>query len=142
VVVKVFRTGQEEISSEAVLVANDEMHDEGSSWIDLDDDLILNLEVREEVVKSWRSHISVIRNEQVVATATIAVNEPFSYGGYAFYQSDADEKRPDYSGLSVVRDPGLGIAYAGMLLVCLGATYTLYLRPWLRKEEAGGKESA
>lgn len=123
-------------STEALLIAKGE-----ESWTEIGPDLILAMDARDQEVKSWKSHVSVLRDGQLIRKATIAVNAPLSYEGYAFYQSDADESDPNYSGLRVAKDPGVGVAFAGMILVCLGATYTLYVRPRLRKE-AGVEEAA
>ncbi len=38
-------------------------------------------------VKDWKSHLSIIKENQTVLTKTIEVNHPLSYKGYRFYQS-------------------------------------------------------
>jgi len=79
--------------------------------------------------KSYRSKVSVLEDNDVVREATIAVNAPLSYGGYEFYQSDWHKEDLKYSGLKVVRDPGLGVVYAGMIMVALGVLFVFYVRP-------------
>jgi cytochrome c biogenesis protein ResB len=66
---------------------------------------------------------------EVVKEATIAVNAPLSYGGYEFYQSDWRASDLDYSGLKIVRDPGLGLVYAGMIMLSAGVIFVFYIRP-------------
>jgi hypothetical protein len=134
--VEILRDGHEGASSEALLFGKEEY------LTGVGPDMLLVMDTRKAEVKAWRSQVSVIRDDQVVASATIAVNAPFSFGGYTFFQSDANERDPDYSGLRVARDPGVALAFAGMLLASLGVTYTLYVRPRLRREDPGAKEAS
>ncbi|MBI2922884.1 MAG: cytochrome c biogenesis protein ResB [Planctomycetes bacterium] len=84
-------------------------------------------------VKSYRSQVSVIFEGEPVSKETISVNHPLSFGGYRFYQSSFRREDPSYSGILVVKDPGLPLAYAGFVMICLGAIGRFYLQPWLQK---------
>jgi hypothetical protein len=135
VLVEVRRRGDGGPGEQALLVEGDD------SWMGLSEDLVLALEVRKEEVKSFRSRVTVIREGRPVEQAVIAVNAPLSFGGYLFYQSDYRPQDPGFSGLKVVRNPGLGVAYMGMLMVCLGITYTLYVRPRLHGGNTRGEDA-
>jgi cytochrome c biogenesis protein ResB len=93
--------------------------------------LFLVFENKHGEPKAYRSKVSVLEDNQVVKQATIAVNAPFSYGGYEFYQADYHKENLKYSGLRVVRDPGLGVVYAGMIMAALGVCFVFYVRPLL-----------
>jgi hypothetical protein len=55
----------------------------------------------------------------------VEVNEPTEIGGYTFFQSDYPPRPQETSGLSVSRDPGLPIVFAGYLLVTAGMLVVL-----------------
>jgi hypothetical protein len=92
--------------------------------------------------RAYRSHVTVMDSGKPVKDAVIAVNSPLSYGGYQFYQSDWRAGDLNYSGLKVVSDPGLGIAYAGMIMICLGVLYVFYVRPRVRTASENGGQVA
>lgn len=96
-------------------------------------DAFLVFQAKPDDIKAFRSHVSVVRNDSEVSKATIAVNAPLSFGGYRFYQSNYKKEDPKYSGLQVVKDPGLWVAYLGLGLMCLGLPCRFYLTPWLSK---------
>jgi cytochrome c biogenesis protein ResB len=98
----------------------------------LNENLILIFENKKGEPRAYRSQVSIIENEKVVAQTTIAVNSPFAHGGYEFYQSGWDAKNLDYSGLKVVRDPGLNVVYAGMIMISLGVLFVFYVRQRLK----------
>lgn len=79
--------------------------------------------------RDWISDLSVLEEGQVVASGTVQVNEPFCYGGYCFFQSDANPDRPDYSGLQVVRDPSWSLVKAGLWMLLLGIAWVFYVQP-------------
>ncbi len=83
-------------------------------------------------IKAFRSRVTVVENGRTALSASIEVNHPLSYGGYTFYQSGFRPEDPGTSELLVVRDPGLGIAYAGLGMVASGILFLFYGRPMLR----------
>ncbi len=84
---------------------------------------------RDRPPRDWRSTISVLEEGRVVHGAVVEVNEPLSYGGLSFFQSDADPSRPDYSGLQVVRDPAWPLVAAGLWALLLGIAWCFYVQP-------------
>lgn len=87
----------------------------------------------------WRSVLSVWKKDasgrftQVDAGSEedreIRVNDYFHYGGYRFFQTNADARFPTYSGIGVVYDPGIPIVLAGMYLTILGTILAFIVRP-------------
>ncbi|MBI4327985.1 MAG: cytochrome c biogenesis protein ResB [Chloroflexi bacterium] len=82
-------------------------------------------------VKSFKSMLHVVEGGSVVQTRTIEVNRPFSHQGYTFYQSGYDPNNLSWTSLHVVRDPGVGVVYAGFALMIGGLFIVFYLNPWL-----------
>jgi len=63
-------------------------------------------------IKQYHSTISILDGgEVVIDRAPLSVNHPITYRGYAFYQSNFRAWDLDYSGIQVVKDPGLLIVY-------------------------------
>lgn len=102
----------------------------------LPDGSILAFEGDDEEPKAFRSRLAVIADGEVAATRAIEVNHPLTYGGYAFYQSDYRKEDPSYSGILVVRDPGLPVVLAGLAMICAGLLYAFYARPRLHPHRA------
>lgn len=93
---------------------------------------------RDSEAKNYYSKLSVIEGGVPVETRQIFVNEPFHYDGYAFYQANFDPRNLRYSGIEVVKDPGLWLVYAGLVLMLVGVLHIFYLRTLGRRR----KESA
>ena len=76
----------------------------------------------------------------VVSTRTIAVNSPFSWGGFTFYQTSYNPDDLTWSALQVVRDPGVPVVYAGFILMMAGLTMVFCVGPWLggQRKMTGG----
>lgn len=77
--------------------------------------------------KSYESEVR-LNDEKIV----ISMNEPLKYGGWTFYQSSfessPDGGDPVVSILSVNRDPGRALKYAGSALVVMGIIWLFYRR--------------
>jgi hypothetical protein len=59
----------------------------------------------------------------------ISMNHPLSYGGYTFYQSSFNKAGERYvSVLSVSRDPGTAVVFAGYIALVLGMVWVLVKR--------------
>ncbi|MBI4702746.1 MAG: cytochrome c biogenesis protein ResB [Deltaproteobacteria bacterium] len=86
------------------------------------------LRLRDTEAKNYTSTLSILDAGQVVARREIAVGDPLSFGGYALYQSNYDPENLRYSGIEVVRDPGLWLVYLGLGAMLLGVVQRLYLR--------------
>lgn len=83
---------------------------------------------RDREAKNYHSTLSILDGDHVLATKQIKVNEPLFYGGYAFYQANFDPKNLRYSGIEVVRDPGLWLVFVGLVAVLLGVVQIFYFR--------------
>jgi hypothetical protein len=83
--------------------------------------------------KLFQSILSISENGERKAVATIKVNSPLTYKGYKFYQSNYNPDNLEYSGILVVKDPGLPIVYFGFLIICLGIIYLNYIKPKIIK---------
>jgi hypothetical protein len=82
---------------------------------------------RDEPNKRFASILSIVDAAgNVVVSQTVVVNDPLVYGGYYFYQANYDEKDPTYSGIQVVRDPGMWWVYLGKLMMVLGSLGAFY----------------
>ncbi|MCE9583416.1 MAG: cytochrome c biogenesis protein ResB [Planctomycetes bacterium] len=97
---------------------------------------LLVFQTKPEDIKSFRSSVTVLSGGNTVHTATISVNHPLSWGGYRFYQSNFRREDPTYSGILVVKDPGLGVAYLGFIMMCIGIICRFYVTPWLARKRA------
>ena len=89
-------------------------------------------------IKNFHSTIDVVDNDgTVLQDRSVAVNHPFRYKGYTFYQAGYDPDDLTYTSLQVVKDPGVTVVYAGFSLMIAGLFVVFYLNPWLngRKEK-------
>lgn len=100
-----------------------------------DGNTVLAFERKADDIKAYRSRIAVMNGASKTLERTLAVNAPLHVGGYSFYQSDFREEDPDYSGLLVVRDPGLPWIWTGFAMICAGVAWTFYVRPRTRRRE-------
>jgi hypothetical protein len=88
----------------------------------------LLLRNKDDTPKAYRSYVSVLKDGKVVLKKKVQVNSPLAYGGYYFYQSNYNPKDPTYSGISVVRDPGVYIVFLGFLLLTIGGILRFYFK--------------
>jgi ResB-like family len=93
---------------------------------------------RDTEAKNYYSKLSILKGGAAVESREIFVNDPFNYAGYAFYQANFNPENLRYSGIDVVRDPGLWFVYGGLVLMLLGVLHIFYLRTLGRRS----KESA
>ncbi|MCK4374919.1 MAG: cytochrome c biogenesis protein ResB [Candidatus Brocadiae bacterium] len=84
----------------------------------------------ERRVLSYNSDVVVLAGGHEVAQQVIRANHPLHYGGYHFYQFDYDAREQPYTALLLVKsDTGLGLVYAGLCLLCVGAVWACWVRP-------------
>ena len=81
-------------------------------------------------VRNYKSTITVLEDNKPVMTRLMQVNDPQSYKGFDFYQSNYDPKNPRYSGLQVVHDPGLLLVNIAFWVLMYGVMHTVMLRRW------------
>ncbi|MFW5696849.1 MAG: cytochrome c biogenesis protein ResB, partial [Phototrophicaceae bacterium] len=91
----------------------------------------ITFEQRQQEARSYNSVLAVLKDGRKVHAQTVSVNHPLQWGGYSFHQSNYDPQDPTYSGILVVRDPGLGIVWFGLTVMSLGMIFVYYVRPRL-----------
>jgi ABC-type transport system involved in cytochrome c biogenesis permease subunit len=96
----------------------------------------LTYELRTDV-KAYRSRLSILEGERQVLEKTIRVNDPLAFGGFMLYQANYRKEDPTYSGIQVVRDPGLSLAWLGLIALCAGVVFIYYIRPRWTGRNAG-----
>ena len=82
-------------------------------------------------IKDWKSTLVILEDGKEVRRKTIEVNFPLTYRKYTFYQSGYDKRRPDWTSLQVVNDPGVPVVYAGFALMIAGLFVVFYVSPWM-----------
>jgi len=86
-------------------------------------------------VKLYQSRVTLLDDEgSELVTQDVLVNHPLVYDGWWIYQSNWNPRELRYSGLQAVRDPGLPLALAGLVILVLGVL--LKIRLPRRKEGA------
>lgn len=80
-------------------------------------------------IKNYRSGLRVRDGEQTVS-GQVAVNEPWSYQGYCFYQSSYDPADPQRSLLTVKREGFVWMVYGGFVLLIAGVLLWLVRKPY------------
>ncbi len=83
--------------------------------------------------KDYISKVTVLKGGKEVRAADIRVNEPLRFNGYTFFQSTYDTEDLGWSGLQVVKDPGVGVVYAGFVLLIVGLTIIFYVNPLIQR---------
>jgi cytochrome c biogenesis protein ResB len=78
-------------------------------------------------IKNFASSVTVRYPGEPEVRAEIAVNKPLKVGGYTLYQTSYDPADAGYSLLTVTRDRGVWVVYAGFALLLTGVLL------WLRK---------
>ena len=112
-----------------------------SKPIDLGDGRVLVYREKPEMIKNYRSTLTVVQNGRDVMTQEIRVNDPMYFGEYAFYQANFDPKNPSYSGIEVVKDKGLGLVTFGLWALIVGVFHTIALRNWKPWWERGPRNA-
>ncbi len=92
--------------------------------------------------RDWRSHVTFLEEGSEVGSGVMEVNSPAKHAGFAFFQSDANAQRPDYSGLSVVRDPSWLLVKAGLWLLLLGISWCFYVQPLFDRRARAARRAA
>jgi hypothetical protein len=97
----------------------------------------LVFEKKSDDIRAFRSRVSILEGGAAVRQETLSVNHPLAHKGHWLYQSNYRPEDPTYSGILVMRDPGLGIVYTGFAMISLGVILSFYVRPRLRRTAAG-----
>lgn len=85
--------------------------------------------------KDFISKVTVLKDGKEVLNKDIRVNEPLSFGGYSFFQSSYDSEELKWTGLQVVKDPGVPLIYSGFLLLIFGLVIIFYINPLLQRRQ-------
>ncbi|MDN3515021.1 MAG: cytochrome c biogenesis protein ResB [Candidatus Brocadia sp.] len=99
-----------------------------------DNNFALVYESTGESIKHFTSKLRIEENGQIVAEKTIRVNDPLKHKGYVIYQSSYDPEIGAFSGLQIVKDPGIPVVYTGFGALCFGVIFIFYIKPFLRKK--------
>lgn len=105
-----------------------------------DNNLALVYESTGESVKHYTSKLRIEENGQTIVEKIIRVNDPLKYKGYAIYQSSYDPEAGNFSGLQIVKDPGIPVVYSGFGALCFGVVFIFYIKPFLRKKQKKAAE--
>ena len=103
------------------------------AWWYQDDNLALLYQEQREMIKDFKSKLSVIVDGEIVKTKVIEVNDPLSYGGLDFYQANYDPNNPKFSGIQISSHPGIPIVYTGFIVLCVGIVFIFYIKPFIKK---------
>lgn len=89
------------------------------------------------VIPRAEGHGDAPMDNRVFPLQTISMNEPLKHDGITFYQASYEDAqpRPTTSILSVNRDPGRPLKYAGSLFIVLG-TISLFANRFTKKRSA------
>lgn len=71
-------------------------------------------------IANFRSSFRLAAGEAVIARGITAVNRPFRFAGYSFYQHAFDPGRPGWTALKVVVNPGSRFVLMGLALANAG----------------------
>ncbi len=86
--------------------------------------------------KDFISKVTIFKNGKEVISKDIRVNDPLSFFGYTFFQSTYDSQALNWSGLKIVKDPGVPVIYLGFIMLMLGLALIFYIRPLIRRYAA------
>lgn len=89
------------------------------------------------VIKDFFSHVEVIEDGNVVKEKIVEVNHPLRHRGWSIYQSSYDPANHNWTGLEVVRDPGVPWVYSGTVLLVGALFYNIYFRAWRGERKNG-----
>lgn len=78
-------------------------------------------------IRGFHSLVSLRSADGAARQGEVAVNRPLKFGDYSLYQTSYDPADAGYSLLTVTRDRGVWVVYAGFILVLLGVLL------WLRR---------
>ena len=79
--------------------------------------------------KDFISKVTVLKSGKEIIKKDIRVNEPLRFGGYTFFQSSYDTEGLNWSAIQVVKDPGVGVVYAGFIMLIAGLIIIFYVNP-------------
>jgi hypothetical protein len=84
---------------------------------------------------SFESHVIVHPEQEDEFPVRIYMNHPLKYEGYTFYQASF-QRTPggeEITVLSVARDPGMTVSFAGYCILVAGLLLIFFVKPYLRR---------
>ena len=88
-----------------------------------------------ELPREWKSKLEFLQKNaagtdwEIKNTQTIRVNDYAKFSGYRFFQTDANRAFPGYSGVGIVKDPGIETVLVGLYAVVFGVAYVFLVKP-------------
>lgn len=79
--------------------------------------------------KDFISKVTILKDGKKILSQDIQVNAPLNFAGYNFFQSSYDTRNLSWSGLQIVKDPGVPVIYAGFVLLIIGLAMIFYVGP-------------
>ena len=79
----------------------------------------------EQPIQKLRSVLEIRESKQVQKESVVQVNQPVSYKGYTFYQMDYNPEDLTWSGLGVIKNPGVPVISVGLAVFSVGLLVTL-----------------
>ncbi len=97
-------------------------------------------ENRNDLPREWKSRLEFLETRdgesKIVDSGTIRVNDYHTFRGYRFFQTDANPRFPGYSGVGIVKDPGIETVLLGMWGIVIGVAYAFLVKPLLIRRAA------
>jgi len=84
--------------------------------------------------KDFISKVTILKDGKEILSRDIQVNEPLNFAGYNFFQSSYDTQDLSWSGLQIVKDPGVPLIYAGFILLIVGLVMIFYVGPLMENK--------
>lgn len=112
------------------------------AWWYQDGGLALLYQEEREMIKDFKSTLTVKEDGKVVKTKVIEVNVPLSYKGIDFYQANYDPNNPRFSGIQITSHPGIPIVYSGFILLCVGLVFIFYIKPFIKRHRNKKRKEA
>ena len=85
---------------------------------------------------AWRSLLEVKEEGVTMLSKVVTVNDPLYYKGFVFYQTDARQDDPSYSGIQAVSDPGWRLLLGGIIAALIGIATMFWINPFLKRRTA------
>jgi hypothetical protein len=83
--------------------------------------------------KDFISKVTILKHGKEIISSDIRVNKPFRFDGYTFFQFTYDTETLSWSGIQAVKDPGVGVVYAGFILLIVGLVSIFYVNPLMKR---------
>ena len=82
--------------------------------------------------KDFISKVTILDHGNEILKKDIRGNEALRVGGYTFFQYSYDTELLSWSAIQVVKDPGVGVVYAGFIMLIAGLIIIFYVNPLIR----------